>query len=193
MRRSLAPVFIFVKAYTFRVGCPGRLTSQMSILIEHLRPSDWEDAREIYLQGIAGGQATFETEAPSWESWDANHLAFARLVARDAERVIGWAALSSVSARRAYAGVAEVSVYVAFDRHGMGAGRQLLEALISESEPNGIWTLQAVMFPENLASIALHRACGFRPVGRRERIGKLNGAWRDTILLERRSTRIGVE
>ena len=165
----------------------------MIFLIGRMRPSDWDQAREIYLQGIAGGQATFETEAPSWESWDANHLAFARLVARDGERVIGWAALSPVSARRAYAGVAEASVYVAFDRHGMGAGRQLLEALISESEQNGIWTLQAVMFPENLASMALHRACGFREVGRRERISELNGVWRDTVLLERRSTRIGVD
>jgi L-amino acid N-acyltransferase YncA len=165
----------------------------MIFLIGRMRPSDWDETREIYLQGIAGGQATFETEAPSWESWDANHLAFARLVAREGERVIGWAVLSPVSARRAYAGVAEESVYVALDRQGMGAGRQLLEALISESEQNGIWTLQAVMFPENLASIALHRACGFREVGQRERISKLNGVWRDTVLLERRSTRIGVD
>jgi L-amino acid N-acyltransferase YncA len=165
----------------------------MSFLIDGMRPSDWDDAREIYLQGIAGGQATFETEAPSWENWDANHFAFARLVARDDERVIGWAALSPVSARCAYAGVAETSVYVAFDKHGAGIGRQLLEALISESERNEIWTLQAVMFTENQASVALHRACGFREVGRRERISKLNGVWRDTILLERRSTGIGVE
>lgn len=158
-----------------------------------MQPSDWDEVREIYLQGITAGQATFETEAPSRESWDANHLACARLVARDDERVIGWAALSPVSARRAYAGVAEESVYVAFDRHGMGVGRQLLEALISESEQNGIWTLQAVMFPENLASVALHRGCGFSEVGRRDRISELNGVWRDTVLLERRSTRIGVE
>jgi L-amino acid N-acyltransferase YncA len=165
----------------------------MSFLIDRMRPSDWDDARAIYLQGIAAGQATFETEAPSWESWDANHLAFARLVVRDDERVIGWAALIPVSARRAYAGVAETSVYVAFDRHGMGVGRQLLEALISESEQNQISTLQAVMFAENQASVALHRVCGFREVGRRERIGKLNGIWRDTILLERRSKLIGVD
>jgi len=165
----------------------------MSFLIDQMRPSDWDDARAIYLQGIAAGQATFETEAPSWEGWDANHLAFVRLVVRDDERVIGWAALNPASARRAYAGVAETSVYVAFDKHGLGVGRQLLEALISESERNGIWTLQAVMFAENQASVALHRACGFREVGRRERISKLNGVWRDTILLERRSTGIGVE
>lgn len=165
----------------------------MSFLIDRMQPPDWDDVREIYLQGIAGGQATFETEAPSWESWDANHLAFARLVARDDQGVIGWAALSPVSLRRAYAGVAETSVYVAFDKHGMGVGRQLLEALISESEQNGIWTLQAVMFAENKASVALHRACGFREVGRRERISKLQAVWRDTILFERRSTRIGVD
>jgi len=165
----------------------------MSFVIDRMRPSDWDDARAIYLQGIAAGQSTFETEAPSWESWDANHLAFARLVVRDDERVIGWAALNPVSTRRAYAGVAETSVYVAFDKHGMGVGQQLLEALISESERNGIWTLQAVMFAENQASVALHQACGFRAVGRRERISKLNGVWRDTILLERRSTETGVE
>src|SRR5713101_6778123 len=111
----------------------------MSFLTDRMRPSDWDDAHAIYLQGIAAGQATFETEAPSWESWNANHLAFARLVIRDELRVIGWAALSPVSARPAYAGVAETSVYVAFDRHGMGVGRQLLETLISESERNGIW------------------------------------------------------
>lgn len=165
----------------------------MSFLIDRMQPADWAEVREIYLQGIAGGQATFETEAPAWESWDANHLAFARLVARADGRIIGWAALSPVSSRRAYAGVAETSVYVALDRRGAGLGRQLLEALISESEQNRIWTLQAVTFPENQASVALHRACGFREVGRRERISKLNGKWRDTILLERRSRQVGVD
>src|SRR6266851_6837596 len=165
----------------------------MSFLVDRMQPPDWDEMREIYLQGIAGGQATFETEAPSWEQWDAMHLGAPRLVARDAGKIIGWAALSPVSQRRAYAGVAETSVYVAFDKHGMGVGRQLLDALISESEQNGVWTLQAVMFAENQASVALHRGCGFREVGRRERISKLNGVWRDTILLERRSTRIGVE
>jgi phosphinothricin acetyltransferase len=165
----------------------------MSFLIDRMQRADWVAVRDIYAQGIAGGQATFETEGPLWKSWDANHLAFARLVARDDQRVIGWGALSPVSGRRAYAGVAETSVYVAFDRHGAGAGRQLLEALIVESEENGIWTLQAVMFAENHASIGLHLAGGFREVGRRERISKLKGVWRDTILLERRSTRIGVD
>ena len=165
----------------------------MSFLIDQMRPPDWDEVREIYLQGIAGGQATFETEAPDWENWDANHLAFARMVAREDEHLIGWAALSPISARRAYAGVAETSVYVASDQRGTGVGRMLLEALVSVSERHGIWTLQAIMFPENQASVALHRACGFREIGRRDRISKLNGVWRDTVLLERRSTRIGVE
>ena len=167
--------------------------SEMGISIEEMRPSDWPRVCEIYLQGIAGGEATFETEAPSWEAWDENHLSFARLVARENEKVIGWAALSPVSSRRAYAGVAETSVYVASDTRGTGVGRQLLEALISASEQNGIWTLQAVMFPQNIASVALHQSCGFLEVGRRERIGKLNGVWRDTILLERRSSNVGVD
>ena len=165
----------------------------MSFLVERMRPPDWDEVRAIYLHGIAGGQATFETEAPSWEQWDEAHLGAARLVAREGEKIIGWAALSPVSKRRAYAGVAETTVYVIPDKQGIGVGRQLLEALISESEENQIWTLQAVMFPENQASVALHRACGFREVGRRERISKLNGEWRDTIVLERRSRRIGVD
>ena len=155
--------------------------------------SDWERVRAIYLEGIATGQATFETEAPTWETWDAGHLAGARLVARKGETIAGWAALSRVSQRRAYAGVAEVSVYVGEDQRGSGIGGALLEALIVESETNGIWTLQAVVFPKNLATIALHKRCGFREVGRRERISKLNGVWRDTILLERRSQRIGID
>ena len=155
--------------------------------------TDWPTVRAIYLEGIATHQATFETQAPSWEDWDAAHSPFARLVARDAESVVGWGALSPVSARKAYAGVAEVSVYVAESRRGAGLGRKLLEALIEESEANGIWTLQAVMFPENSGSVALHRRCGFRDVGYRERIARLEGVWRNTILLERRSVKIGVE
>jgi L-amino acid N-acyltransferase YncA len=161
--------------------------------INEMRPGDWEDVRTIYAEGIATGQATFETEAPSWEAWDACHLPCARLLARKDEAIVGWAALSPVSSRKAYAGVAEVSVYVAQNQRGAGFGRQLLEALIIDSEENGIWSLQAVMFPENAGSVALHRRCGFREVGRRERIGKLNGVWRDTILLERRSQRIGID
>jgi len=163
------------------------------LVIDKMIPGDWEQLKAIYLAGIAGGQATFEIEAPSWEAWDESHLSFARLVAREQNGVVGWAALSPVSNRRAYAGVAEVSVYVAEDRRRAGIGRRLLEMLITESERNNIWTLQAVMFPENHGSVALHLRCGFREVGRRERIGNLNGVWRDTILLERRSQLIGVD
>ena len=159
--------------------------------IEQMRPVDWAQVMVIYLEGIATGQATFEVDAPSWEAWDAAHLRFARLVARDGRKISGWAALSPISRRQAYAGVAEVSVYVAANDRNAGVGRALLEALITESEKNGIWMLQAVVFPENAATIALHLRCGFREVGRRERIGKLNGEWRDTILLERRSLLIG--
>jgi len=168
------------------------ISVKANVTIGLMRAEDWEQARAIYLEGIATGQATLETEAPSWEAWDASHLPFARLVARDEDAVAGWAALSAVSQRCVYGGVAEVSVYVAYTQRQSGIGRKLLEALIAASEENGIWTLQAGMFPENSGSLALHRRCGFREVGRRERIGKLNGAWRDTILMERRSPVVGV-
>lgn len=162
------------------------------VVIEPMAAADWGAVRAVYLEGIATGQATFEMEAPAWETWDAAHLAFGRLVARAGDSVIGWAALSPVSKRQAYAGVAEVSVYVAADSRERGVGRSLLEQLIQESEQNGIWTLQASVFPENAATIAMHQRCGFREVGRRERISKLNDSWRDTILLERRSKIVGV-
>jgi len=160
--------------------------------IEAMRPGDWETVKAIYLEGIATGHATFETAAPSFEEWDQAHLPFARLVARQADLIKGWAALSPVSHRLVYAGVAEVSVYVSSSARGSGVGRTLLDALVIASEQNGIWTLQAGIFPENIASIKLHRGCGFREVGRRERIGKMNGRWRDTILLERRSETVGL-
>ena len=159
----------------------------MNSVIDQMRASDWEQVRAIYLEGIRTGHATFETEAPSWERWDEAHLPSARLVKRDGERVLGWAALSPVSKRQVYRGVAELTVYVAESARGQGIGRALLEALIIESERNGIWTLQASIFPENTASVELHRRCGFREVGRRERIAMLNGVWRDTLLFERRS------
>jgi L-amino acid N-acyltransferase YncA len=152
-----------------------------------MRAGDWEQVRSIYLEGIARENSTFETDAPSWEKWDEAHLPFARLVMRDGDRVLGWAALSPVSKRRVYRGVAEVTVYVTESASGQGIGRALLEALIDESERNSIWTLQASIFPENTASIKLHLRCGFREVGRRERIGMLHGVWRDTVLFERRS------
>jgi L-amino acid N-acyltransferase YncA len=159
--------------------------------IERMRPSDWAEVQAIYLEGITTGHATFETDAPSWEDWDAAHHQFGRLVARDGRTISGWAALSPVSPRQAYTGVAEVSVYVAASHRNAGIGRALLDALIAEAERNGIWMLQAAVFPENAATIALHLRGGFRQAGRRERIGKLNGEWRDTILLERRSPLIG--
>ena len=165
-----------------------------NISIREMTAGDWEPVKRIYAEGIATGQATFETEVPAWESWDGSHLECARLLAQDEnEIVVGWAALSPVSKRRAYAGVAEISVYVAESHRGQGIGQTLLELLVQESEKHGIWTLQAVVFPENLATVALHKRCGFREVGRRERIGKLNGAWRDTILLERRSMKAGTD
>lgn len=165
----------------------------MTPRIEQMLPTDWPAVREIYLQGIATRQATFETNAPDWSTWDVSHSPFARLVARANENVVGWAALSPVSARAVYAGVAEVSVYVAASQRGVGWGRRLLETLVATSEANGIWMLQAVVFAENAATVALHRRCGFREVGRRERIAKLDGEWRDTTLLERRSQTIGID
>lgn len=162
----------------------------MSYVIDQMRDGDWEQVRAIYLEGIHTGDATFETEAPSWERWDESHLSFARLVLREDAAVLGWAALSPVSKREVYRGVAEVTVYVAEAARGRGIGRALLEALIAESERNGIWTLQASIFPENTASLELHRRCGFREVGRRERIAQLHGIWRDTLLFERRSVAV---
>ena len=149
--------------------------------------SDWGAVRAIYVEGIATGNATFETAPPEWDRWDAAHLAACRLVAKVEGEILGWAALSPVSSRKVYAGVAEVSVYVGEQARGQGVGRALLQSLIEHSACNGIWTLQAGIFPENTASIALHQKAGFRVVGRRERIGCLNGQWRDVLLLERRS------
>jgi phosphinothricin acetyltransferase len=165
----------------------------MDVEIAAMSPADWERVRAIYEQGIAAGEATFELEAPSWEQWDASHHQFGRLVARLESRVIGWAALSPASGRCCYAGVAEVSVYVDAEHRGLGVGRQLLLAAIAESERHGIWTLQGGAFAENEASLRLQRACGFHEIGKRERIGQLNGIWRDTILTERRSPIVGVD
>ena len=156
-------------------------------VIDQMKPTDWEQVRAIYLEGIASGNSTFETDAPSWEKWDEAHLQIARIVMRDGEKVLGWAALSPVSKRHVYRGVAELTVAVTENARGWGVGHALLEALIDESERNGIWTLQASIFPENTASVKLHLRCGFREVGRRERIASLNGVWRDTLLFERRS------
>jgi len=155
--------------------------------IRDLRPEDWPDVARIFEEGIASGNATFEVAAPSWESWDAAHLAAHRLVVTLDGDVVGWAALSALSARACYSGVAEHSIYIAERARGLGFGRQLLAALIASSETAGFWTLQAGVFPENEASIALHTSLGFRVVGVRERLGRAHGVWRDVVLLERRS------
>jgi len=164
----------------------------VAMMIGPMAAEDWPAVRDIYLEGIATGDATFETSAPDQEAWDARHLRCCRLIARSADGVLGWAALSPVSARPVYAGIAEVSVYVAARARGSGVGTMLLNGLVASSEENGIWTLQASIFPENRASIALHEKAGFRVLGRRERIGCMAGRWRDTILMERRSARVGV-
>lgn len=161
--------------------------------IRTMRPPDWEAVKEIYEWGIATGNATFETSAPNFESWDALHLKFGRVVCLQDDKIVGWASLSAVSNRCVYGGVAEVSVYVHSDFKNKGAGQNLLNALIFESEANNIWTLQSGIFPENEVSVALHEKSGFRQIGLRERVGKLNGTWRDTLLLERRSNIIGIE
>jgi L-amino acid N-acyltransferase YncA len=160
--------------------------------IEAMRDSDWEVVREIYQQGIDTGEATFETAAPEWSVWDAAHRRDCRLVARAGDTVGGWAALSATSRRPAYAGVAEVSIYVAQPYRGQGLGRSLLTALVFDSEAHGIWTLQAGIFASNDASIALHRRAGFRMIGLRERIAQRDGRWRDTVLMERRSEVVGL-
>jgi L-amino acid N-acyltransferase YncA len=158
--------------------------------VRDVRPDDWPAVRAIYEDGIRGGDATFETEAPSWEAWDAAHPEL-RLVGELDDRVVGWAALSPASPRHCYRGVGEVSVYVAQEARRTGLGRALLERLVDRSEQAGYWTLTAGVFPENEASLRLHEACGFREVGVRERIGESRGGWRDVILLERRSMLVG--
>lgn len=161
----------------------------MKTRIRAMKPEDWPAVRSVYLEGIGTGEATFETAAPTWEQWDSDHFSSARLVATDENdgEIKGWAALSPVSRRQAYSGVAEVSVYVAEPSRRQGVGKALLKQLIMESEQMGLWTLQASVFPENSASVELHKSLGFREVGIRERIGKLGGVWRNTMLLERRS------
>ena len=154
---------------------------------------DWGAVRTIYVAGIATGQATFETETPTWTAWNKAHLNAPRLVALEDELIVGWGALSPVSKRAVYAGVAEVSIYVGENMRGRGVGSLLLKTLVAQSENAGIWTLQASIFPENAASISLHKSCGFREVGTRHRIGKLRGVWRNTVLFERRSEAVGCD
>jgi phosphinothricin acetyltransferase len=160
--------------------------------IDKMQPSDWKAVKQIYEEGIATGNATFQAQVPEWEAWNNDHLKHSRIVARENGSVIGWAALTAVSGRCVYAGVAEVSVYVGKNARGKGAGKKLLEKLIEESEANNIWTLQAGIFPENKASIIIHEEQGFRVLGIREKIGQMNGNWRDVILMERRSKVAGI-
>ena len=174
------------------------MKKKMEFTIARMVPADWEQVRAIYLEGITTGHATFEPDAPDWEKWNSSHLAGPRLVARVAGRVAGWAALSRVSPRRVYAGVTEVSIYVGSQWRGQGMGDALLAALVDASEKAGIWTLQAGIFPENVASIPLHKKYGFRVLGVREKVGKmtfgdLKGKWRDVVLMERRSKIAGID
>jgi L-amino acid N-acyltransferase YncA len=156
------------------------------VAVRAMAPGDWPAVAAIHAAGIATGDATFETAPPPWERWDEAHYPDLRFVAVDGDRVVGWAAASPVSDRCAYAGVVEDSVYVDPGHQGRGVGRALLVRLLEASDAAGMWTVQAGVFPENTASLALHAACGFRVVGRRERIGRLGGVWRDVLLLERR-------
>jgi L-amino acid N-acyltransferase YncA len=165
--------------------------SQPELMLATIFPEDWPEVCAIYAEGIATGHATFETETSDWPKWNADHLECCRLIARAENEIVGWAALSRVSSRAVYTGVAEVSVYIAARARGQRVGWPLLQALVEQSERAGIWTLQASIFTENAVSIHLHERCGFRIVGRREKIGCLHGVWRDTLLLERRSTIAG--
>ncbi len=160
--------------------------------ISNMLPGHWPSVKTIYESGLATGNASFQTSAPSWEEWNASHLSHSRLVGAVENQIIGWAALTPVSGRCVYAGVAEVSVYIASGYRGQKIGQTLLRALIGESEKNGIWTLQAGIFPENKASLKIHENMGFRQLGIREKIGQMNGVWRDTVLLERRSKTVGI-
>lgn len=164
----------------------------MTIKTRKMEASDWEAVSKIYTEGIATGFATFETGSPTYEAWDSAHMTSCRIVAVEDDKILGWAALSPVSSRCVYGGVAEVSVYVGQDSRGKGAGRLLMETLITESESEGLWTIQSGIFPENKGSIELHKKVGFRFIGKRERVGKLHGEWKDNLLFERRSKTVGI-
>lgn len=157
------------------------------MLIREFKKEDWDLVKLIYQEGIDTGDATFNLNAPSFDEWDKNNHDFCRFILENKGCVVGWVALSKVSNRSCYSGVAEVSLYIAEKFRGQGLGKKLLHHLILESEAKGIWTLQAGIFPENKASIALHKSCGFREVGIREKLGEMHGIWRDVILMERRS------
>lgn len=162
----------------------------MEVELFKMTEEHWLEVSCIYQEGINTGNATFELSCPSWENWDKSHRKDCRFVVLEDEKVIGWSALSGISERCVYGGVCEVSVYVAKNSRGKGIGKLLLKALVEQSEKNGIWTLQAGIFPENVGSIELHKKMGFREVGFREKLGELNGVWRNVVLLEKRSSLI---
>jgi L-amino acid N-acyltransferase YncA len=180
----------------------------MAIKIEKMLPEHWAEVAQIYAEGIETGNATFQKEVPNWTTWDGDHLPYGRLIARkmgkssvytdlsrdnrEGSSILGWAALTAVSGRCVYAGVAELSVYVAAVARGKGVGKILMKNLIQEAETNGLWTLQAGIFPENLGSVELHLKTGFRQIGYREKVGQMDGIWRDTLLFERRSSVVGI-
>ena len=163
------------------------------IQLRPMQPSDWPDVSNIYAEGIATGYATFEKEIPAFENWDKNHLTSCRLIAETRAGITGWAALSPVSGRCVYGGVAEISIYVGQKFRGLGIGKLLMKSLIDQSEEAGLWTLQSGIFPENKGSIKLHENLGFRRIGYRERVGKLDGVWKDNVIFERRSKTVGIE
>jgi phosphinothricin acetyltransferase len=165
----------------------------MDVEFRTMNYSDWPLVAEVYRQGIETKNSTFESEVPSWELWDGSHLKLCRIVAVSAGTLTGWCALNGISSRKVYSGVAEISIYISDKFKKQGIGTMLLEKLITESEKEGFWTLQAVMFPENVASLKLHKKMGFRIVGYREHIAKMDGKWRDVILLERRSKNVGID
>jgi phosphinothricin acetyltransferase len=167
-------------------------TVMSEVIIEEMHAESWEAVRRIYLAGIATKNATFQTEAPEWEAWDQAHRKDCRLLIKVDGQIAGWAALSNVSSRCVYAGVAEESIYIDPAFRGMGIGDQLMKQLITESEKYGIWSLQAGVFPENKASLSLHLKNGFRIIGVKEKIGKMDKVWRDVAMLERRSKVVGI-
>jgi len=164
-----------------------------NLLFRPLEKQDWHRVSEIYALGIMTGNATFQQDIPSWEEWDKNHLKTCRILVEKEKQIIGWAALSAVSSREVYQGVTEVSIYIDPLFSGQKVGFSLLHQLVLASEKQGIWTLQAGIFPENIASLKIHEQVGFRTIGKRENVGKLKGVWRDTVLMERRSLVVGVD
>ena len=179
-------------------AAPAASAGAEAVSLRAMRPEDAEAVLRIYQDGIDTGHATFAPAVPAWEQWDRSHLAHSRLVALLGGEVAAWAALAPVSARHVYRGVAEVSIYVAGWATGRGIGGRLLQATVEASEEAGIWTLQAGVFPENAASLVLHKRAGFRMLGLRRRVGRMEhgplaGQWRDVLIFERRSTRVGIE